>query len=79
MDRYACLYLLRSAQWGVARIKDSVEVDSSLIHPLPPTSTTPPTSPVGECNAIRSLQNEDTPYLKLNVDAVHARMKYGYN
>lgn len=41
---------------GVARIKDSVEVDSLFIHPLPPTSTAPLTSPVGECTAITFLQ-----------------------
>lgn len=44
LGRYACLYLLRSAHRGVARIKDSVQVDSLFIHPLPPTSTTPLTS-----------------------------------
>ncbi len=45
LDRYACLYLLRSAHGGgVARIKDSVQVDSLFIHPLPPTSTMPLTS-----------------------------------
>lgn len=44
LDPYACLYLQRSAHRGVAKIKDSVEVDSLFIHPLPPTFSTPLTS-----------------------------------
>lgn len=55
-DRYACIYLLRSARWGVPGIKDSVQVESLFIHPLPPTSPAPLTSPVSERGAIRSLQ-----------------------
>jgi len=52
LGRDACLHLPRSAHWGAAGIKDSVQVDVLFIHPLPPPS--PPS--VSECDAIRSLQ-----------------------